>query len=300
MEERYIDIRTVADLHRFYRCGMPKHPLITIIDYANISDDRYEENLLCRSELYVITCKVIEGSVKYGQSYYDFGEGTLMFAAPQQVLSATQETKIKEGWGLFFHPDILYSSELGKKIHGYSFFNYSVNEALHISEEEKNILHDCLDKIKKEYKQNLDKHTHGLILDNLGLLLNYCNRFYDRQFFTREKVSNELVQKFETLLNDYFSNDNLVERGLPNVKYFASKMCLSSNYLSDLLNKFTGKTTQEHIHLQLIDRAKTLLWGTDQNISEIAYNLGFEHPSHFTKLFKSKVGISPKEFRVIN
>jgi len=297
MEERYVDIKSVEELHRFYGCGTPKHPLITIIDYTTINPKRDRENLVYRSELYVITCKRIEGPVKYGQFYYDFEEGTLMFAAPQQVLSATDETRVIEGWGLFFHPDILYSSELGKKIHEYSFFNYYVNEALHISEDEKNTLLDCLYKIKKEYEQNLDKHTRGLILDNLRLLLNYCNRFYDRQFLTREKVSNDLVQKFEALLIDYFSNDSLTELGIPNVKYFATRMNLSSNYLSDLLNKFTGKSTQEHIYLQLIDKAKTLLWGTGRNISEIAYDLGFEHPSHFTKLFKMKVGISPKQFR---
>ncbi len=162
------------------------------------------------------------------------------------------------------------------------------------------MLLDCLARIEKEYSQNVDKHTGNLIVDNIQLLLNYCSRFYDRQFITRAKVNNDLVQKFDVLLLEYFGQESLVNVGLPDVKYFASRLNLSSSYLSDLLSKYTGKTTQEHIHLQLIDKAKSLLLGTDQPVRGIAYDLGFEHPSHFTKLFKSKTGMSPKEFRSIN
>jgi len=224
----------------------------------------------------------------------------LVFMAPNQVITYSPDLQIEEGWALYFHPDLIHSSSLGKNISSYTFFNYDLNEALHISEDEKSIINDCIAKIEKEYSQNIDQHTQGLIVSNLELLLNYCSRFYGRQFYTREKVSNDVVQKFEKLLKAYFSKDTLIDVGLPDVKYFAANLSLSPNYLSDLLNKYTGKSTQEHIHLQLIEKAKVLLWSTEKSISEIAFNLGFEHPSHFNKLFKSKTGTSPSGYRQLN
>jgi AraC-like DNA-binding protein len=241
-------------------------------------------------------CKRFDGIMKYGRGTYDFNEGSLMFTAPQQIIAVSPDINAVEGWGLFFHPHLLSGS--GLQMREYSFFNYDVNEALHISDDENQTLLDCLEKIKKEYSQNTDRHTQGLIVDNLRLLLNYCNRFYDRQFLTRAKVNKDIVQQFEQLLHDYFASE-LIEAGLPGVKYFASKLNLSSHYLSDLLNKHTGKTTQEFIHLAFAEKAKHLLWSTQKPISEIAYELGFEHPSHFTKLFKSQTGQSPREFRKI-
>jgi AraC-like DNA-binding protein len=207
---------------------------------------------------------------------------------------------VLEGWALFFHPDLLHAFPLGHKIHEYNFFHYEVNEALHVSDEEKHILLDVLAKIERECGQNFDRHTQGLILDNLQLLLNYCSRFYDRQFLTRAKPNADIVQRFERLLHDYFSRDSLIDAGLPDVKYFATELSLSPSYLSDLLTKHTGKTALEYIHLQMIDKAKSLLCGTAQSVSEIAYALGFEHPSHFTKIFKSKTGLSPRAFRNLN
>jgi AraC-like DNA-binding protein len=207
---------------------------------------------------------------------------------------------MEEGWGLFFHPDLINGTSFAKKINEYSFFNYEANEALHISDDEKMILKDCVEKIEKEYSQNIDKHTQGLIVSNIELLLNYCDRFYDRQFLTRNKVNKDIVQRFEHLLNDYFAQDELINAGLPDVKFFASHLNLSPNYLSDLLNRFTGKTTQEHIHLKLVDTAKSLLWSTEKSISEIAYELGFEYPSHFTKVFKTKTGLTPQQYRSAN
>jgi AraC-like DNA-binding protein len=168
---------------------------------------------------------------------------------------------------------------------------------LHISEAEKNVLEDCVKNIQREIALNIDKHSYNLILRNLELFFDYCERFYDRQFLTRVKASGDVVQQFDRLLADVFSQETLIETGVPNVKYFASRLNLSANYLSELLNKYTGKTTQEHIHLRLVDKAKGMLWGTERSISEIAYELGFEHPSHFTKLFKNKTGVSPREFR---
>jgi len=298
--QKYIDLPSIADIHRFYNYGKPKHPLITVIDLAQARPDRPPEPVFYRTPLYIIMSKRMEGTMRYGKSHYDFDEGTLMFTAPNQVISPSADIRVLEGWGLFFHPDLLHAFPLGHKIHDYGFFHYDVNEALHVSDEEKHVLLDCLAKIEKEYGQNFDKHTQGLILDNLQLLLNYCARFYDRQFFTRARPNADVVQRFERLLNDYFSQPTLIDTGLPDVKFFASRLNLSPNYLSDLLNKHTGKTALEYIHLQMIDRAKALLCGTEQSVSEIAYALGFEHPSHFTKIFKSKTGLSPRAFRNLN
>jgi AraC family transcriptional regulator, transcriptional activator of pobA len=297
----YFDIDSIAAVHRFYRYGVPKHPLITVVDLAYINPDRPSDQMVSyHTPLYVIMCKRFEGAMKYGRSHYDFDRGSLMFTAPHQVISTTADVRVLEGWGLFFHPDLLLGSALGRKIHEYSFFHYDVNEALHISDAEKEMLMDCLSKIEHEYSQNFDRHTNNLILDNLQLLLSYCTRFYDRQFLTRSKDSHDVVQKFERLLTDYFSAESLIDRGLPDVKYFASHLHLSASYLSDLLSKYTGKTTLEHIHLQVVDKAKSLLLGSEKTVSEIAYALGFEHPSHFTKIFKAKTGLPPKDFRGLN
>lgn len=300
MKQRFIDIKSVSELHRFYDIDKPKHPLVTVIDYTDVKPDRKNEDALYRTGFYMVMCKRIEGTMMYGKTHYDFEEGTLMFAAPNQVLSAGVETKIIEGWALCFDPLLLSGCTLGEKMHDYSFFRYDVNEALHISDDEKKTLEDCLSKIKKEYEQNIDKHTRNLIVDNLQLLLNYCNRFYDRQFISRSRVNKDVVQRFEKYLDEYFLQIPLIEKGLPDVKYFASRLNLSPNYLSDLLHKYTGKTTQEYIHLRLLDKAKQMLWGTEKSISEIAYDLGFGHTSHFTKLFKAKTGRTPKEFRNMN
>jgi len=297
MKPTYTDIKTISDVHKFYNYGTPKHPLISVIDLTQTSADRSAGNVLYRTGFYNIMYKRFVGSIKYGRAHYDFGEGALMFTAPDQVIASSADTKITEGWGLFFHPDLLSGTELGKKINDYSFFRYAANEALHISHDEKQTLLDCLKRIQQEYSQNIDKHTKGLIADNLQMLLNYCNRFYDRQFLTREKLNTDIVQKFESLLVKYFAEENIIEKGLPDVKYFASSLHLSPNYLSDLLNKFTGKTTQEHIHLHLIDKAKTMLWGTEKSISEIAYDLGFEDAGHFGKFFKRVTGQSVTEIR---
>ena len=301
MSNTFIDIATISDLHKLYGCAKPKHPLVSFVDLKEISRENFrEEETAYRLGFYSVYLKQQKGSMKYGKSHYDFDEGTIVFTAPGQAISTARHISYNEGWGLFFHADLLHRTDLGRKIHQYSFFHYDVNEALHVSDEERATLRDCAEKIKKEYSQNIDKHSQGLILNNIELLLNYCDRFYDRQFTTRAKVSNDIVQQFERSLLDYFAQDSLIEVGLPDVKFFASQLNLSPSYLSDLLKRYTGKTTQEHIHLQLVEKAKSLLWSSDKSISEIAYELGFEHPSHFTKIFKSKSGKSPKEFRHLN
>jgi AraC family transcriptional activator of pobA len=300
MQKPLIEISAISDLHKLYNCPGPKHPLVSFISLQEMNRENFpEEETAYRLNFYAVYLKQTKGSMKYGRSHYDFDEGALVFTAPGQVISTQRYLSFNEGWGLFFHPDLLYRTDLGKKINQYSFFQYDNNESLHVADEEKKILLQCAENIIREYSQNIDKHSQELIVSNIELLLNYCSRFYDRQFITRAKVNHDIVQQFETALLNYFSQDSLINAGLPDVKYFASRLNLSPNYLSDLLNKYTGKTTQEHIHLQLVEKAKSLLWGTTKSISEIAYNLGFEHPSHFTKIFKTKVGASPKAFRLL-
>jgi AraC family transcriptional regulator, transcriptional activator of pobA len=295
----YVDIKSISALHELFRIEKPMHPLISVVDLAKVDRSHRESGASYRLDFYSVACKKIEGLFGYGRTKYDFSEGMLMFTVPYQVLTPRPEKKV-EGWGLYIHPDFLNATNKGHKLTLFSFFGYDVNEALHISDAEKKVLEDCLQNIQREISMNLDTHSHNLILTNLELFLSYCSRFYDRQFLTRIKASNDTVEKFERLLNDYFAQASLIEAGMPDVKYFASQLHLSANYLSDLLNKYTGKTTQEHIHLKLIDKAKSLLWSTGNSISEIAYDLGFEHPSHFTKLFKNKTGMSPKQFRNVN
>jgi AraC family transcriptional regulator, transcriptional activator of pobA len=300
MPDKFIDIGSISEMHRLMQYSPPKHPLVSLVDHENFYERRPRVQAVYRFGFYTISCKRFEGLLRYGRGSYDFDKGSLMFTAPGQVIAAGPDVRVDEGWALFVHPDLIHGTGLGQKIHRYSFFNYEVNEALHISEDEHSVLKDCTDRIQREYSQNIDKHSQGLIVNNIELLLNYCTRFYERQFFTRGRVSTDTVQQFEKLLKDYFSPDTLIEAGLPNVTWFASRLHLSPNYLSDLLQKFTGKTTLEHIHLELIDRAKSLLWSSDASISEIAYKLGFEHASHFTRLFKTKTGKSPSEYRLLN
>ena len=295
----YLDIKSISALHEFFCYEKPIHPLISVVDLARVDRSHRTPGASYRLDLYSVACKKVTGLFGYGRTTYDFSEGTLMFTSPQQVLTPGAENKV-EGWGLYIHPDFLLSSNRGRKLTGFSFFGYDAKEALHISDAEKNILEDCVGNIQREISMNLDNHSYNLILSNLELFFAYCVRFYDRQFLTRVRAGNDTVEKFERLLNDYFAEDSLVEAGVPDVKYFASHLNLSPNYLSDLLSKYTGKATQEHIHLKLVDKAKSLLWSTEKSISEIAYDLGFEHPSHFTKLFKSRTGSSPKEFRNLN
>lgn len=300
MKNKFVEIHSISEAHKVFGYDKPKHPLISFLDFTKIKPEVVEADAFYQMSFYTISCKQFEGVMKYGKSHYDFSEGTLMFTAPNQVINASHDSEMEEGWGLFFHPDLINGTALAKKITDYSFFNYEANEALHISDDEKLILRDCVEKIEKEYSQNIDKHTQGLIVSNIELLLNYCDRFYDRQFLTRGKVNKDIVQRFENLLNDYFAQTELINVGLPDVKFFAAQLNLSPNYLSDLLNRFTGKTTQEHIHLKLVNTAKSLLWSTEKSISEIAYELGFEYPSHFTKVFKTKTGLTPQQYRSAN
>lgn len=297
-------VKSISELHRILGCPPPKHPAISFLNFTEMNvSGAPSYNVKAITEFYIISMKAAQGNMKYGRNYYDFEEGTLLFTAPNQVMNPTsliEDMSDACGWSLFFHPDMLYEADLGKKMNQYSFFTYEANEALHLSEDEKNKILDCIDNIREEYSQNLDQHSQDLILTNLELLLNYCRRFYDRQFYTRHKQNKDIVVKIESLLLNYFNSDKPTLSGLPTVKYCAEKVNLSPNYLSDLLKKETGKNTKEHIDYFLLEKAKTLLLGTELNINEIAYDLGFEHSKSFGKLFKKKLGMSPSEFRVLN
>ncbi len=298
-----IRVISVSEATEYLGIGKPSHPLIAVIHHNNPSFRRAYGNFRYVLDLYQITQKdQMSGSLGYGRSSYDFQEGTMIFTRPGQVI--TTEEKVLEGemggWSIYFHPDLIRKSSLGKTIESYSFFSYDVHEALHISNEEKQSLDQIALQIEKEYQQNIDKHSQNLIIANIELLLNYCTRYYDRQFYTRSNMSQDLVGKFERMLKDYYSSDNPSELGIPSVGYCGKELGISPNYLSDMLKKETGRNALEHIHAFIIDKAKTALLNSQETVSEIAYDLGFDYPQYFSKLFKSKTGVTPAKFRNLN
>jgi AraC-like DNA-binding protein len=276
------------------------HPLVNVVDLSKANPRQGSQMYF---GFYTIFLKDVKcGDLVYGRHAYDYQEGTLVFIAPGQVagVNSKGETYQPKGYALVFHPDLIYGTSLGKHIHDYTFFGYQSNEALHISERERQIVLDCFSKIEFELKQSLDKHSKTLIVNNIELFLNYCVRFYDRQFITREKVQKDILQKFESLLNHYFQSDKPQTIGLPSVAYCAEQMHLSANYFGDLIKKETGKSAQEYIQLKLMDIAKEKIFDTSKSISEVAYELGFKYPQHFTRLFKQRVGYTPNEYRTLN
>ncbi len=299
------EINSISQAHQAMGLAKPKHPLVTVVQTKDF-DAQYDLNgVRIINNLYQITLKQLGcGNLFYGKNSYDYEEGTLVFTSPGQVTvfegEMPTENDTDAGWTLAFHPDLIRKSALSNKIETYSFFNYDVNEALHLSEEELGTIEDLLDKIVKEYSQNLDKHSQNLIVSNIELLLDYCMRFYDRQFYTRTNLNFDIVSKFERRLKAYYQTESANELGIPSVQTLARELNFSSNYLSDLLKKETGKTAQEHIHLFVIEKAKNSLLNSGQSISEIGYALGFEYPQHFSNLFKLKTGMSPSEFRNLN
>lgn len=259
------------------------------------------------NHLYTIIFKSsnVCSSFSYGRSSYDHEEGTMVFTAPGQVMEFENDTAEDEpidpdGWSLVFHPDIIRKSKLSHKINKYSFFHYDSNEALHLSDKERASIENLLEKIVQEYSQMLDRHSQDLIISNIELFLDYCLRFYDRQFFSRVNLNSDTISKFERLLINYFSSEEAHQNGVPSVEFCAKQLNLSPNYLSDLLKRETGKTTLEHIHYFLIEKAKNSLLNSSDTISGIAFSLGFEYPQHFSNLFKLKTGLSPKEYRHLN
>ncbi len=275
------------------------HPLVSIIDFANIEPFCYFRKQL---GLYAIFLKDSKcGNMTYGCSTYDYEEGTLIFIAPGQVYGVENEVKQKgAGHALIFHPDLIHGTLLGRHIKDYTFFSYEVNEALHLSTRERAIVNDCFDKINYELEHAIDSHSKTLIVSYIELFLNYCKRFYDRQFIIRSHANKDVLSRFEKVLNEYILSEIPLESGLPSVRYCAEKLFLSPNYLGDLLKKETGKSAKEHIQLKLIDVAKEKIYEPGKSISEIAYELGFKHPQHFTRMFKKITGYTPNAYRLLN
>lgn len=276
------------------------HPLVSVID---LSKSRRIRHMRHTFGFYTLFLKEVRcGNLIYGRQYYDYQEGTIVAIAPGQVAGVEDngEEFQPKGWALVFHPDLIRDTSLGRNIRSYSFFSYEANEALHLSEQERAIVVDCLHKIRTETEHAVDKHTRRLITANIELLLDYCVRFYERQFLTRSQVNSDLLIRFETLLDAYFSSDRPQSEGLPSVKYFAEQLHLSANYFGDLIKKETGRTAQDHIQLKLIDVAKERIFDVRKSVSEIAYELGFKYPQHFTRLFKKLTGVTPKEYRTPN
>ncbi len=297
--DKIIKIGTVAQFNTL-RGQETLHPLVTVLDQSK-SKPLYPARFI--SGLFIVYLKeVICGELKYGRNNYDYEEGTLVFIAPGQVYGIDEHTKPVQpkGWALAFHPDLIHGTSLGRNIKDYNFFSYEVNEALHVSERERQVVLECFNKIQYELEHAIDKHSKNLIVSNIELFLNYCVRFYDRQFITRDNIHKDVLTKFEVLLDEYFQSDKPKTTGLPSVAYCAGQFNLSPNYFGDLVKKETGKSAQDYIQEKLIDIAKEKVFDISKSISEIAYEMGFKYPQHFTRLFKQRVGQSPNEYRLLN
>jgi len=297
-----LHIETISELNKIMGQEEPRHPLIGIIDFSKM-DFAHQENLRISTGFYTVMLKnLCPGALRYGRNYYDFQEGSLFFMGPNQVVAMEDpdETQDVYGWGLVFHPELIRGTSLSTKLKDYNFFSYGVYEALHLSEQEKVKLTEIVRDIENELNQNIDKHSRTLIVSTLELFLNYCNRYYDRQFITRTETNKDILSDFEGLLDHYFQSDELQSLGFPSVKYFAEQLHLSPNYLSDMLKKETGKNGTEHIQLHVIDLAKDKLLSSTVSVSEIAYDLGFEYPQYFSKMFKKNTGMTPAEYRNLN
>ena len=289
---------SISELHRALGMPKPLHPLVSLVNYADISKDTTELTKGMIFNFYKISYKKnFTGKVKYGQSYYDFDEGGLSFVSPNQLISASEEEGDYDGYTLLIHPDFIRTFTLGKKIKDYGFFSYNVAEALFLSDKEKDIVMNLFRNMELELNTTIDLFSQEVIISQLELLLSYSKRFYNRQFITRKIASNDLLTRAEILLDNYFDAGTALVKGLPSVQEIADKLNVSSHYLSDMLRSLTGQNTQQHIHNRLIDKAKELLSTTSLSVAEVAYQLGFEHPQSFNKLFKRKTKVSPREFK---
>jgi len=290
---------TIRDYNAFNN-NETLHPLVSVVDLSK-ADPRQGSRMYFG--FYTVFLKEVKcGDLTYGRHIYDYQEGTLVFLGPGQVagMNSRGETYQPKGYALIFHPDLIHGTNVGRHIQEYTFFGYQSNEALHLSEREKKIVMDCFSKIEYELQHSIDKHSKKLIVSNIELFLNYCLRFYERQFITRDNVHKGILERFENLLNAFYQSERPQSVGLPSVAYCAGELNLSSSYFGDLIKKETGKTAQEYIQLKLINAAKELLFDINKPISEVAYDLGFKYPQHFTRLFKQKVGVSPNEYRLRN
>lgn len=287
---------SITELTDALGVSKPLHPLITFLHHSDIISECELRSLV--ANFYMVSYKTnLRGKMKYGQGFYDFDDGGLIFVSPNQALSVVDDSGECEGFSLFFHPDFLLSYPLSKSIAKYGFFGYNINESLHLSDKEREKITSVFEDINQELNSSIDEISQDLIISYIEVLLNYSNRYYKRQFITRKVINTNHIEKFETLLSDYFNSKESMLKGLPTVKYFSDKLNLSASYLSDMLRSATGLNTQQHIHSKLIDIAKEKLTSTSLTAAEIGYELGFEHPQSFNKLFKLKTGISPAEFR---
>ncbi|GAB3168412.1 helix-turn-helix domain-containing protein [Telluribacter humicola] len=290
-------IKTITELHRIAGYDKPQHPLISILNLEGLANNTDITSVLF--DFYVISLKRGCDKLYYGQQKYDFDEGLMAFFAPGQILRG-EESSVParlEGWMLFIHPDFLWGTSLANKIKNYEYFDYSVSEALFLSDKEEKLINEIVTNIKNEYHTNIDKFSQNIIISHLETLLNYADRFYQRQFITRKITNHQVLDRLEKLLSDYFNDDDLITKGLPSVQYISDSLHVSPGYLRNLLKTLTGQSTQQHIHDKLIDKAKEKLSTTNLTVSEIAYNLGFEHMQSFSKMFKAKTKKSPLEFR---
>ena len=294
-------VKTISEFHRLLDLPPPEHPLISVVDFSKVRLS--PENNVTRLVLdfYSISVKRgVNGKMIYGQQKYDFDEGLMAFMSPNQAFRIEAQPNItseRSGWILFLHPDFLWNTPLARTIRRYEYFDYSVNEALFLSEKEEETINNIILNIKQEYHTSIDKFSQSIIISQIETLLNYAERFYQRQFITRKIINHKVLDRLEKLLAEYFDKGDLVTKGLPTVQYIAGALNVSPGYLSSLLKVLTGQSTQQHIHNKLIEKAKEKLSTTDLSVSEIAYELGFEHPQSFSKLFKTKTRLSPLEFR---
>jgi AraC family transcriptional activator of pobA len=300
-QKKILKISTITEFHRLRGLPKPEHPLISVIDFNAINRPADIEEFNWMFDFYQISMKRgISAKLKYGQQEYDFDEGVLFFISPNQVFGVVSEldtTIERSGWMLLIHPDFLWNTPLAKTIKQYDFFDYSVHEALFLSDKEEQILNGIIGNIRQEYHSTIDQFSKHIIISQLESLLNYSERFYNRQFITREQANHQVLDRLERFLSAYFKSDDLISKGLPSVQYVAESLNISSGYLGSLLRMLTGQNTQQHIHNKLIETAKEKLSTTDLTVSEIAYELGFEHLQSFSKLFKSKTKLSPIQFR---
>ncbi|WP_445430718.1 helix-turn-helix domain-containing protein [Chryseobacterium indoltheticum] len=294
-------IKSIKEYHKILDIGAPEHPMISVIDLTDITPYKSEDSVKVIFDFYIISLKKVDlGDVHYGygQQKYDFDNCILFFIAPNQVFSFKADEDFKSsGSMLLIHPDFLWGSALAKTIKKYDFFNYAVNEALFVSEKEEAVLMSFIKNIEQEYHSHIDKFSEAIMISQIESFLNYSDRFYMRQFFTRKISGSQILDKLEKILDDYFADDDIINKGLPTVQYIAGLLNCSPNYLSGVLKTLTGQNTQQHIHDKIIEKAKEKLSTTTLTIGEIAFELGFEYPQSFSKLFKSKTNLSPVEFR---
>ncbi len=289
---------SLSHLHRVLGLPKPLHPLISLIDNTGnkVETNRLPNSLI--SSFYKISYKPkLQGTFRYGQHFYDFDEGGLFFLSPNQLIESEEDNGDHSGYTLFIHPDFLLSYPLAKKIKQYGFFSYSANEALHLSDSEKTTIISIFRIMDNELQSRIDDFSQDVVISQIELLLNYANRFYKRQFITRKAVSNDLLQKLETILDDYFSTEKSLNDGIPTVQHISDNLLVSPSYLSDMLRSLTGQNAQQHVHNKLIEKAKERLSTTGLTVAEIAYELGFKYSQSFSRLFKIKTNLSPLEFR---